>query len=192
MGRDNTGKKQEEAQIQQNMTNQTADRTARDQQIGGYNSAVDKLEANPGYAPEEIAAMRGYNQNVTHAVYGSAGDQAVRHAAVTGNANDAGLMPTLARMARERAITEATANGATDTTAANAAMEGRRMIPGFRMQPAQLYAGANASQLGSSTNLVNSRMEQDSKPTFLQNLALAGVQAAGAAASGGAFGKMGK
>lgn len=184
MGRDNTGKQQEQAQLAQNQKLQQADIDARNRQLDTYDKEVTKLEANPGYTPEDMQAMEAESGAGVSSLYGSEADLLERNSAQQGWANDAGLAPQVDEISRQRG--RDIALGKNNIAAANAGekLATRRAIPGLYFQPSALYQGSATATGGQNTSLIGSRMEQDSKPTFLQSLALSGISAAGQAASG--------
>lgn len=179
MGRSNKGKKQEEAQLDANQKQQAHDTQVRDTQIGMANKATDSLEANPGFTQPQMTAMQAENAGIIHGLYGSAGNELTNHAAVTGHANDAGLYSQLDNLQRQRAMATAQGQNSIQRMNANAALDTRRMLPGFRMNPAGVMQQNISSVNGNNAQMIGNRMSADNAPTFLQQAALAGISAAG-------------
>lgn len=184
MGRDNTGKQQEQQQLAQNQAQKQTDIASRDKQLSTYDTSVQNLSDNPGYSPEDLSAMEAESGAGTSSLYGSAMDNLERADAQQGWSNDAGLGPQVEEMTAQRG--RDIALGKNNIAANNAAekLATRRALPGLNYQPVNAYQGDATALGGQNTSLTTSRMEQDSKPTFLQSLALSGVQAAGQAATG--------
>lgn len=185
MGRDNTGKKQEEANLARKNTLEDADRAAREKAVSNETSAVDRLEANPGLGPEYLAGAHARNAALIGGSYADAEDQIKRNAATQGHsADDAGLYPQLQEMAASKARMATGTDLDADLRDQEERLTTRRMIPGLLSGVPNIYNTSAGQQGQSQTSLIGSRMDADSKPTFLQSLALAGVQAAGSAAGG--------
>lgn len=188
MGRDKTGKNQETAAIKANTAQQTADINNRNTQLKGYGASVDKLEANPGYTPEQLAGMRARNAALLGGTYLGAEDTVKRSAAAAGHSNDVGIAPWIANLARDKATMETGRNLDYLQDNAKESLDTRRMIPGMRYAPATLYQGSASNLAGVNQGLISGRMNADSQNSFGQQLLLAAV-AGGSQVAASAAGK---
>lgn len=179
MGRSDKGKKQEEAQTTQNDKNQAADRGARDKSVASATTATDKLEATPGYTPQDIANDRSRNAAVIGGAYEGAEDQLARTAAATGHENDSGLYPQMKQLAASKTRMETGADMDFIKANADQSLQTRRMLPGLRFAPAGVYGSSASGLAGNNASLINGRMTADSVPTFGQSLGLGLVSSAG-------------
>lgn len=179
MGRDDKGKKQEDAQVKQNNANAAADRSARDKSVNATTAATDKLEATPGFTPMEMAGMRTRNAAVVGGAFEGAEDQIARNAAATGHENDSGIYSQIKQLAGAKARMEQSGDLDYQLANANRSADTRRMIPGLRFNPAAVYAGSASNLAGVNGSMINGRMSADAQPTFGQSLALGLVDSAG-------------
>src|SRR5882724_1117918 len=107
MGRDDTGKKQEQQQLAYNQNLQQKQIAKEDAGVKTYEGDVQSLRDQPGYTPQDLSAMRSETADQTHALYGAEADTLKRNAAQTGYANDAGLYPQLESVTNDRGRADA-------------------------------------------------------------------------------------
>src|SRR5579872_1780557 len=100
--RDKTGKNQESNQLGINQQNAGVTQGAGTFQLGKGTTDVAQLEAQPGYSPADLAAMKGERTAMLEGTYGGMQEGIARHAAQTGYANDAGLAAQEQTMNRDR------------------------------------------------------------------------------------------
>lgn len=187
MGRDNTGKKQEQQQLDYNQDLQKKQIAKEDTAVGQYNTDVGSLRTNPGYAPDDLKAMRSEAADQTSATYGGAADTLKRNAAQTGYANDAGLYPQLESLTNDRGRAQALGQNNISAQQAGAVLDTRRALPSMSFQPASLYGGQGTATGGQSGTLINQRQQVDqTTPLWAQfaQSAMAGASQVGAAAAG--------
>lgn len=191
MGRSNKGKKQEEAALKSNTAQQGKEIKSRDTSVAGFNKSVDELAANPGYRPADLQAMEAENAGLIASLYGDENEQVKRAGTLTGWDNDAAALARMDENKRERGRMTALGKNDIMRLQGEQVLNTRRMIPGMRFMPASLY---NQSYLGlgnQNVGLITGRMQADQTRPLWADFAMAGIGAAGTAASGGAFGKMG-
>lgn len=161
MGRDNTGKSQEQGQLAYNQGLQKQQIAKEDTAVGEYKGDVSSLRANPGYAPDDLKAMRSEAADQTSATYGGAADTLKRNAAQTGYANDAGLYPQLESLTNDRGRAQAMGQNNISAQQAGAVLDTRRALPSMSFQPASLYGGQGTATGGQSGSLIGGRMTAD-------------------------------
>lgn len=184
MSRDNTGKKQESNQVNQNNQQIAADISGRNTALGSETSDIDKLEAQPGLGPDFLRNSVARNADIMDASYGGAEDTLHRDAAQTGHlADDVGLYPQAQQIAAMKARDENATNMNYQLQDAEQALQTRRALPGMRSQVAGTYATSANNLAGVNGSLIGGRMSRDAQPTFGQQWLLAGMQGAGQTAA---------
>ncbi|MDP9161707.1 MAG: hypothetical protein M3O09_15935 [Acidobacteriota bacterium] len=178
LGRSSQGKHQEVAAVDSNTKMRDQDYAARDVAVGQERGAIGKLEANPGYTPQDLTSMRAENAQGIDAIYGNENEQARRAVASTGSAGSAGLIPQMRSTDDLRARTVAMGDNNIAGRQANAALTTRRMLPSMYGNIGSLYNGSVANFTGANANMIDSRMQADQSKPIWQSLTETALTAA--------------
>lgn len=187
MGRDKSGKRQEDQSYGIHTAQEQQDYTGRDKALGAYGANVDNLRRNPGYTPEDLQAANSENAQQIHSVYGSEANDVRRNSAETGYANDAGLYPQLSSITDARGRAEASGANNIALKQADAVLNTRRQLPSMYFAPAQLLSNSSNSLAGGQVGLVNQREQVDQTTPLWAQFAMTAMNNAGqvgAAAAG--------
>lgn len=179
MARDNAGKKQETGQVNTNNQRIGQDDSNMDRAAGKEEGSIDSLAANPGLGQDFLDTSRARNADIMDSTFGGAQDALVRNSAAQGHgADDAGLYPQTAALAREKARTLNSADLDYNLKDATAKYATRQSLPGMYSGLAGLFGGQATSLGGQNASLIGGRMSADNSPTFGQQMLLAGMSGA--------------